>query len=65
MNHIQNLTVQRDDALTTIADAREALNELLGYLDGDKFSGDGGYVHLRTDLMPKLLSLRLMLCVGN
>ena len=61
-NHIQTLTQQRDDARATISGTRDALNELLGYLGSDKFSGGGDYVHIRTDLMPKLLTLRLTLC---
>ena len=63
MNHIHTLTRQRDDARATIEDVRNELNELLAYLDSDKFgTPDGDYVHIRTDLMPKLLKLRLTLC---
>ena len=61
-NHIHTLTRQRDEARATIDETRDALNELLGYLGSDKFSGAGDYVHIRTDLMPKLLQLRLTLC---
>jgi hypothetical protein len=64
MNHIRRLTADRDDARATIEETRDELNDLLAYLDLAKFAPpDGDYIHVRTDLMPKLLKLRQTLCV--
>jgi len=59
MNYIARLTAERDAAAATLDGARGELAELLAYLASDKFAGAGDYVHVRTDLMPKLLALRL------
>jgi hypothetical protein len=59
MNYIARLTAERDAARATIEGARDELGELLAYLASDKFAGDGDFVHVRTDLMPKLMQLRL------
>lgn len=62
MNYIHQLRHERDEARAQIDAARAELNGLLGYLGSDKFAApDGDYVHVRTDIMPKLLKLRLTL----
>jgi hypothetical protein len=63
MNHIARLTSERNDARAQLDAARAELNDLLGYLGSDKFTSapDADHVHVRTDLMPKLLALRLTL----
>jgi hypothetical protein len=65
MNHIARLTSDRDAARAVLNDAREELADLLAYLSSDKFGApDGDYIHIRTDLMPRLLRLRLALSEG-
>ena len=63
MNHIHRLTAERDAARAALASAQDELNDLLGYLSGSKFTStpDADHVHVRTDLMPRLLRLRLAL----
>lgn len=59
MNHIARLTQDRDTARQTLTDTTDAINQLIGYLCSTKFAGpDNDFVHIRTDLMPKLLALR-------
>lgn len=59
MNHIARVTEQRDAAHAAIAAAQDELQDLLAYLSSDKFHGlDADHVHIRTDLMPRLLRLR-------
>lgn len=59
MNHIHRLTAERDEARAVISSTAEELHELVAYLTSPKFSWpDGDYVHIRTDLMPKLIALR-------
>lgn len=62
MNHIHNLTAQRDNARDTLKTAHDELTDILVYLSSDKFARpDNDYVHISTDIMPKLMLLRLML----
>ena len=62
MNHIHRLTADRDEAHAQIDAARQELNDLLAYLRSDKFAGtDGDFVHISTDLWPKLVALRFAL----
>ena len=59
MNHIHRLTAERDALAQVIADATNELSWLLAYLSLDKFARpDNDFVHISTDLMPKLTSLR-------
>lgn len=66
MNHIHRLTAERDAARAALASAQAELNDLLGYLSGSKFTSapDADHVHVRTDLMPRLLRLRLTMQEG-
>lgn len=66
MNHIARLTSDRDAARAVLNDAREELADLLAYLGSSKFAAapDADYIHIRTDLMPRLLRLRLALSEG-
>jgi hypothetical protein len=59
MNHIARLTGERLEALEQLAAARELVLELEAYLLGPKFHGpDNDYVHVSTDLLPKLARVR-------
>jgi hypothetical protein len=59
MNHIARLTTDRNDAIEQLSAARELVLELEAYLLGPKFHGpDNDYVHVRTDLLPKLAHVR-------
>lgn len=61
MNHIARLTAERDDARETIRAARDALLEVTSI--SPKFHGpDNDYVHLRTDILPKIEAIRFSLC---
>ena len=57
-NHIHRLIRERDEAQQQLADVREALADLRTYLASSKFQGlDADYIHIRTDLVPKLIDL--------
>jgi hypothetical protein len=59
MNHIARLTTDRNEALEQLSAARELILELEAYLLSAKFAGpDNDYVHVRTDLLPKLAHVR-------
>ena len=59
MNHIARLTNERGEALEALAHARAMVCELEAYLLSPKFHGpDNDYVHVRTDILPKLAQLR-------
>lgn len=66
MNHIARLTSDRDAARVALAAAQAELQTLLEYLGSSKFTSapDADHVHVRTDLMPRLLRLRLALSEG-
>lgn len=65
MNHIQRLMQERDEALATIRAAREQLTDLQRYLTSDKFQGpDNDYVHVRTDVLPKIADVCFTLIDG-
>jgi hypothetical protein len=62
MNHIARLTAERDTARGQLADAEQELAAILAYLQSDKFAApDCDYVHVRTDILPKLTRLRAAL----
>jgi hypothetical protein len=59
MNHIARLTGERFKALEQLTAARELVLELEAYLMSAKFQGaDNDYVHVRTDMLPKLAQVR-------
>ena len=59
MNHIARLTLERLEALAQLRDARDIIEELELYLLSSKFHGpDNDYVHVRTDLLPRLARVR-------
>jgi ATP-dependent RNA circularization protein (DNA/RNA ligase family) len=59
MNHIARLTTERLDAIEQLGAARALLEELEAYLLSSKFAGpDNDYVHVRTDMLPKLAQVR-------
>lgn len=59
MNHIARITAERLEALEQLRDARALVCELETYLLSAKFAGPGNdYVHVRTDLLPKLARVR-------
>lgn len=66
MNHIARLTSDRDAARAALVSAQDELNDLLAYLSSSKFTSapDADHIHIRTDLMPRLLRLRLALSEG-
>jgi hypothetical protein len=58
MNYIQQLQTERDAKSCQLAEIQRELLDLMIYLQTDKFAWpDQDYVHIRTDLMPKLQSL--------
>ena len=64
-NHIARLIRERDDAQATIRATREELREIIHYLQAPKFHGAGNdYVHISTDIMPKLLRLSMVTLEG-
>ena len=65
MNHIARLISERDEALATIRNARELLTDIELYLTSSKFAGpDADYVHVRTDILPKIARARFALIEG-
>lgn len=63
MNHIARLISERDEAHTVIRAAREELTRIEHYLTSSKFTApDADYVHVRTDILPKIASVRFSLC---
>jgi hypothetical protein len=65
MNHIARLISERDAAQETLRAAREMLTDLELYLTSSKFSApDADYVHVRTDMLPKIAAIRFKLIEG-
>jgi hypothetical protein len=65
MNHIARLTTERDEAQQTLRDARDMLTDLELYLTSSKFAApDCDYVHVRTDILPKIARVRFKLIEG-
>jgi len=64
-NHIARLIRERDEYAAQMRDAREALVDIMHYLQGTKFHGvENDYVHVSTDMMPKLIALQFKLIHG-
>jgi hypothetical protein len=62
-NHIARLMRERDDARLAIKETRDALIDTILYLQSSKFHGVGcDYVHVSTDMMPKLAAMQFRLC---
>jgi hypothetical protein len=62
MNHIARITNERDEARETIRNARELLTDIELYLTSSKFAApDADYVHVRTDILPKIARARFAL----
>jgi hypothetical protein len=62
-NHIARLIRERDEAIATVREARNALTDIERYLTSAKFSvPDADYVHVRTDILPKIAQVRFGLC---
>jgi hypothetical protein len=65
MNHIARLIKERDEAQATVRRATDMLTELELYLTSSKFHGpDCDYVHVRTDILPKIADVRFALIEG-
>jgi hypothetical protein len=65
MNHIHRITRERDEAIATMRKAREQLTDLQRYLTSSKFSApDADYVHVRTDILPKISEVCFTLIDG-
>jgi hypothetical protein len=59
MNHIARLTNELAGTIDQLTAARELVLELEAYLLSDKFHGpDNDFVHVRTDMLPKLAQVR-------
>jgi hypothetical protein len=59
MKWVDKIKEERDEALHALLDVRKELEDLECYLLSTKFQGpDADYVHLRTDLLPKLREIR-------
>ena len=64
-NHIHRLIRERDEYAAQVKDARGTLIDIMHYLQTPKFHGpDNDYVHVRTDMMPKLIALQFKLIHG-
>lgn len=59
MNHIERLTRERNETREVLSDALEMVHDLMLYLHSSKFAApDCDYIHVRTDLLPKLCDIR-------
>lgn len=64
-NHIHRLIRERDIYAAQVKDARNALIDIMHYLQLPKFHGvENDYVHVSTDIMPKLIALQFKLIHG-
>ena len=60
---INRLMGERDDAVGVIRETRDALRDMLHYLQSPKFHGvDNDYVHVSSDAAPKLMAIYHSLC---
>jgi hypothetical protein len=59
--YINRLQDENQALRDQLAEAEAAIREMQNYLLSSKFQGDGNdYVHVRTDMLPKLSSLRIL-----
>lgn len=59
-NYIKRLEREKQDALAALTATNLKLAEIQSYLLSAKFSGvDSDYVHVRTDILPKITEARL------
>lgn len=59
MNHIQRLQAERDELRADLNALSGELTDLLLYLASSKFAApDADYIHVSTDLTPRLRTLR-------
>lgn len=64
-NHIARLIRERDEYAAQMREARDALIDIMHYLQSPKFHGvDNDYVYVSTDIMPKLISLQFKMLTG-
>ena len=60
-NYIARLKRERDEAIAQLHAVNVELIELQTYLSGQKFAWpDHDYVHVRTDMLPRLAEIRRM-----
>ena len=59
-NHIHRITRERDEAFQQLTQVRNMLCDIELYLTSAKFtnSPDDDYVHVRTDILPKIATVR-------
>jgi len=63
MNYIHRIRSEIEALRAQLSEARSDLIDLEIYLTGTKFAGpDADYVHVRTDMLPKLSAIRSRLC---
>jgi hypothetical protein len=64
VNHIHRITAERDALADQLRGVRDQLAELERYLTSAKFAApDADYVHVRTDVLPKVAAARFAACV--
>ena len=62
MNYIQLLQDKTEAQGRAIAETVTQLSDLMAYLESSKFQGpDNDFVHIKTDLFPKLREIRMNL----
>lgn len=61
-NYIHRIIRERDEAFRQLRQVREMLCEIEHYLTSAKFtsSPDHDYVHVRTDILPKIAAVRFV-----
>lgn len=63
MNYIHFLQDDRDELRALVRQVREELLDISLYLNSAKFSGaDNDYVHVKTDILPKIERVRFLTC---
>ena len=63
MNYITFLQNDRDELRALVRQMREELLDITLYLQSRKFTGpDMDYVHVKTDILPKVEKVRFLSC---